>query len=140
MHLCTVGGLGLDRPLFLINTKALDIAGFSAFYQGLFKIWNFFNANKQAGSTLHWLLEEPLIYGSHLDLAGTITPALTRALLSLGVITLRQLVVDVEGPDLAQVEDVAVRLGMRSLQVVTHLLAGWRSALPPEELELHCLG
>ncbi|KAL7827968.1 hypothetical protein AOLI_G00311200 [Acnodon oligacanthus] len=66
------------------------------------------------------------------DLRGTITPALTRVLLSLGVTTLRQLV-DVTGPDLARVDDVAARLGTRSLRVVAQLLEGWRTVLSPEE-------
>ena len=128
----TVGGLGLDRALFLMSTKTLDIAGLPVFYRGLFKIWDFFKVNKQAGSALHWLLEEPLFNGARLDLAGTITPALTRVLLSSGVTTLRRLV-DVAGPDLTRVEDVAARLGMRSLRVVAQLLEGWRTALSPEE-------
>ena len=130
----TVGGLGLDRALFLMSTKTLDIAGLPVFYRGLFKIWDFFKVNKQAGSALHWLLEEPLFNGARLDLAGTITPALTRVLLSSGVTTLRRLV-DVAGPDLTRVEDVAARLGMRSLRVVAQLLEGWRTALSPEERE-----
>ncbi|KAL7840342.1 hypothetical protein AOLI_G00256650 [Acnodon oligacanthus] len=45
---------------------------------------------------------------------------------------LRQLV-DVARPDLARVEDVVARLGMRSLRVVAQLFEGWRSALSPEE-------
>ncbi|KAK3517201.1 hypothetical protein QTP70_001029 [Hemibagrus guttatus] len=40
--LCTVKGLGLDRALFLMDTKMLDISGLPMFYCGLFKIWNVF--------------------------------------------------------------------------------------------------
>ncbi|KAL7886939.1 hypothetical protein AOLI_G00046600 [Acnodon oligacanthus] len=85
-----------------------------------------------AGSSLHWLLDEPLFHGTRLDLGGTITPTLTRVLLSSGVTTLRQLL-DIAGPGLARVEDVPVRLGMRALRVVAQLLEGWRTALSPEE-------
>ncbi|KAK3552524.1 hypothetical protein QTP86_013309 [Hemibagrus guttatus] len=35
-----VGGLGLDRTLFLMDTKTLDVSGLPSFYRGLFKIWN----------------------------------------------------------------------------------------------------
>ncbi|XP_049341526.1 uncharacterized protein LOC125806062 [Astyanax mexicanus] len=86
------------------------------------------------GLSLHWLLEEPLLCGTRLDLAGTVTPALTRVLLSSGVTTLRH-VVDAAGPDFADEENMALRLGMRSLRLVARLLQGWKSAFSPEERE-----
>ncbi|KAK3531057.1 hypothetical protein QTP70_008761 [Hemibagrus guttatus] len=58
-----VGGLGLDRTLFLMDTKTLDVSGLLSFYRGLFKIWNCFRKRNKGCGTLHWLLEEPLIHG-----------------------------------------------------------------------------
>ncbi|KAK3571382.1 hypothetical protein QTP86_010419 [Hemibagrus guttatus] len=59
----TVKGLGLDRALFLMDTKMLDISGLPMFYRRLFKIWNVFKKQNKGYRTVHWLLEESLVYG-----------------------------------------------------------------------------
>ncbi|KAK3570639.1 hypothetical protein QTP86_024538 [Hemibagrus guttatus] len=71
--------------------------------------------------TLHWLMEEPLIHGGRLDISGVTVPALYRALISSRVVTLRELV-NIAGTDLSRAEDLAARLGLRSLRVVNQLL------------------
>ncbi|KAK3522499.1 hypothetical protein QTP86_016151 [Hemibagrus guttatus] len=128
----TVKGLGLDRALFLMDTKMLDISGLPMFYCGLFKIWNVFKKQNKGCRTVHWLLEEPLVYGGRLDISGVTVPALSRTLVSSGIVTLRELV-NVAGLDLSRAEDLAVRMGLRSQRVVNQLLHRWRSALTSEE-------
>ncbi|KAK3523094.1 hypothetical protein QTP86_014400, partial [Hemibagrus guttatus] len=81
-----VGGLGLDRTL---------------------------KRNKGCG-TLHWLLDEPLIHGGHLDISGVTAPALSRALLSSRVMTLRELV-NIAVTDLSRAGDLAAHLGKKDL-------------------------
>ncbi|KAK3507660.1 hypothetical protein QTP70_032579 [Hemibagrus guttatus] len=88
----TVKGLGLDRALFLMDTKMLDISGLPMFYRGLFKIWNVFKKQNKGCRSVHWLLEEPLVYGGRLDISGVTVPALSRTLVSSGIVTLRELV------------------------------------------------
>ncbi|KAK3568069.1 hypothetical protein QTP86_029707 [Hemibagrus guttatus] len=83
----TVKGLGLDRALFLMDTKMLDISGLPMFYRGLFKIWNVFKKQNKGCRTVHWLLEEPLVYGGRLDISGVTVPALSRTLVSSGIVT-----------------------------------------------------
>ncbi|KAK3569123.1 hypothetical protein QTP86_024496 [Hemibagrus guttatus] len=85
----TVKGLGLDRALFLMDTKMLDISGLPMFYCGLFKIWNVFKKQNKGYRTVHWLLEEPLVYGGRLDISGVTVPALSRTLVSSGIVMLR---------------------------------------------------
>ncbi|KAK3526114.1 hypothetical protein QTP70_015999, partial [Hemibagrus guttatus] len=128
----TVKGLGLDRALFLMDTKMLDISGLPMFYRGLFKIWNVFKKQNKGCRTVHWLLEEPLVYGGRLDISGVTVPALSRTLVSSGIVTLRELV-NVAGSDLSRAEDLAARMGLRSRRVVNQLLHCWRSALTSEE-------
>ncbi|KAK3524871.1 hypothetical protein QTP86_010601 [Hemibagrus guttatus] len=128
----TVKGLGLDRALFLMDTKMLDISGLPMFYRGLFKIWNVFKKQNKGYQTVHWLLEEPLVYGGRLDISGVTVPALSRTFVSSGIVTLRELV-NVAGSDLSRAEDLAARMGLRSLRVVNQLLHRWRSALTSEE-------
>ncbi|KAK3528245.1 hypothetical protein QTP86_027962, partial [Hemibagrus guttatus] len=127
-----VRGLGLDRTLFLMDTKTLDVSGLLSFYHGLFKIWNCFRKQNKGCGTLHWLLEEPLIHGGHLDISGVTAPALSRALISSRVVTLRELV-NIAGTDLSRAEDLAARLGLRSLRVVNQLLRRWRTVLISKE-------
>ncbi|KAK3549186.1 hypothetical protein QTP70_034096, partial [Hemibagrus guttatus] len=81
---------------------------------------------------LHWLLEEPLIHGRHLDISGVTAPALSRALISSRVVTLRELV-NIAGTDLSRAEDLAACLGLRSLRVVNQLLHRWRTVLTSKE-------
>ncbi|KAK3522473.1 hypothetical protein QTP86_013341 [Hemibagrus guttatus] len=128
----TVKGLGLDRALFLMDTKMLDISGLPMFYRGLFKIWNVFKKQNKGCRTAHWLLEEPLVYGGRLDISGVTVPAPSRTLVSSGIVTLRELV-NVAGSDLSRAEDLAARMGLRSQRVVHQLLHRWRSALTSEE-------
>ncbi|KAK3570656.1 hypothetical protein QTP86_024770 [Hemibagrus guttatus] len=128
----TVKGLGLDRALFLMDTKMLDISGLPMFYRGLFKIWNVFKKQNKGCRSVHWLLEEPLVYGGRLDISGVTVPALSRTLVSSGIVTLRELV-NVAGSDLSGAEDLAARMGLRSRRVVNQLLHRWRSALTSEE-------
>ncbi|KAK3557975.1 hypothetical protein QTP86_005636 [Hemibagrus guttatus] len=128
----TVKGLGLDRALFLMDTKMLDISGLPMFYRGLFKIWNVFKKQNKGYRTVHWLLEEPLVYGGRLDISGVTVPALSRTLIFSGIVTLRELV-NVAGSDLSRAEDLAARMGLRSQRVVNQLLHRWRSALTSEE-------
>ncbi|MCJ8750197.1 hypothetical protein PDJAM_G00259840 [Pangasius djambal] len=82
--------------------------------------------------TLHWLLEEPLIFGSRLDISSATTSTLSRALISAKIITLRELV-NVAGTDLSRGEDLAAHLGLRSLCVADQLVHRWRSTLTAEE-------
>ncbi|KAK3570108.1 hypothetical protein QTP86_011293, partial [Hemibagrus guttatus] len=95
-------------------------------------IWNVFKKQNKGYRTVHWLLEEPLVYGGRLDISGVTVPALSRTLVSSGIVTLRELV-NVTGSDLSRAEDLAARMGLRFLRVVNQLLHRWRSALTSEE-------
>ncbi|KAK3569358.1 hypothetical protein QTP86_026787, partial [Hemibagrus guttatus] len=103
-----------------------------SFYRGLFKIWNCFRKRNKGCGTLHWLLEEPLIHGGRLDISGVTAPALSRALISSRVVTLRELV-KITGTDLSRAEDLVACLGLRSLRVVKQLLRQWRTVLTSKE-------
>ncbi|KAK3510691.1 hypothetical protein QTP70_013634 [Hemibagrus guttatus] len=83
-------------------------------------------------AAIHWLLEEPLVYGGRLDISSVTVPALSRTLVSSGIVTLQELV-NVAGSDLSRAEDLAACMGLRSQRVVNQLLHRWRSALTSEE-------
>lgn len=110
----------MDSTLFLIDTAMPDISGLPIFYCGIFKIWNRFKKESKEYKTLHWLLEEPLVYGCCLDISSETSPTLSWALVSSGIVTLWQLV-EIAGTELSQVEDLAARIGLQSLHVTNQL-------------------
>lgn len=99
-----------------------------AFYQGIFKVFNHFSMQKENCLSLYWLLDDPLIHDTQLDVTSRTSPALTRALISTRTVTLRQLV-QLSGPDLTHSDHVATRLGVKSVRMIAQLLQRWRSAL-----------
>jgi len=69
---CTIlnqlGGLGLNRKLFLMDLKQLNTSGLLNFYSGLLKVWNLFKTERtEHHSALYWLLQEPVMYGTRLS-------------------------------------------------------------------------
>lgn len=119
----TVGGLVLDRTLFLMSTRMLD---YQIFVMDFLKFGTFFQKQNKGCRTLHWLLEQLLIYGWHLDISGVTAPIRSRVLVSSGIMTVRQLV-NIMGTDLS------VHMGLLSIHVVNKLLYRWRSTLTSEE-------
>ncbi len=66
---CTIlnklGRLGLDRTLFLMDLRQLNTSGLPSFYRGLFQVWNLFKKERTKHHTsLYWLLQEPVVYGT----------------------------------------------------------------------------
>ncbi|KAI4890368.1 hypothetical protein NFI96_029325 [Prochilodus magdalenae] len=129
----TVEGLGLDRALFLLDTRTLDFGGLPVFYKGLFKIWELFILHRESCSSLHWLLEEPLVHSARLDISSQTSHDLSRILITAGVTKLGQLM-GYAGPELTNAENFAAQLGMRSLRVAHQLLYKWSSALTSDDL------
>lgn len=82
--------------------------------------------------TLHWLLEDPLVYGGRLDISVGTVFTLSRALATTGIITLSQLV-EITGTELPQAEDLVAHLILWYLHVNTQLLCCWKSSLRAEE-------
>ncbi len=84
-------------------------------------------------SSLFWLLKEPLIYGSRLDIldaCGTMTAAFIKSkTITIGCL------VKVAGPRFGKAEDVAVLLGVKSIRIVTQVLQKLQSAFIVEELK-----
>ncbi|KAK3520856.1 hypothetical protein QTP70_034431 [Hemibagrus guttatus] len=82
---------------------------------------------------IHWLLEEPLVYGGRLDISGVTVPRTVQNTRLLGHC-------DAPGARerrgvrlVKRGEDLAARMGLRSRRVVNQLLHRWRSALTSEE-------
>ncbi|KAI4899661.1 hypothetical protein NFI96_033222 [Prochilodus magdalenae] len=128
----TVEGLGLDRALFLLDSRTLDFGGLPVFYKGLFKVWELFIVQRESCSSLYWLLEEPLVHSSRLDISSQTSHNLSRLLIAAGVTKLGQLV-GLAGPELTNAESFAAQLGLRSLRVARQILHKLSSALTGDE-------
>lgn len=84
MVLQSFGSLGMDRSLFWLNPKKMDLSKLPIFYRNVLKVWTMFTVQRPCRiSSLYWLLQEPLVCGSRMDitLEGPF-PALNGILLS----------------------------------------------------------
>lgn len=122
----TFGGLGLDKTLFWMNSTLMDLRKLPVFYRNSFKVWNIMRVNRSVNEkSLFWLLQEPLVYGSLLDLTQErLIPS--EVLLKAGLITLGDLL-KLTGPLFGNAEVVAQHLGLRSIRIVTSFLLKLRS-------------
>lgn len=78
--------------------------------------------------SLHWLLEEPVLFGSLLDCPVWGTTTLSRRLHAAQVFPLKR-VVELAGPRLDNPDGLAGQLGIRSTRVVGQLLDHWKRKL-----------
>lgn len=130
-------GLGLDKALYLMDPLKLDTSMLPIFYKNIFKVWSLFVVQGSEDShSLYWLLGEPLIYGSRLDLTdSSLFPGFSRLLIKHNVSTLSQLL-NVVGLDFKNEVALAQHLGIRSIRLVTQLLMKWQAALRTTEMDL----
>lgn len=69
--------MGLHASLFLMDFAFLDLTGLPSFYKSLFKVWRLFKHQwTESATSIFWLLVEPVIFGSHLDVSGNDMPGL----------------------------------------------------------------
>lgn len=51
-------GLGLDKPLFWVSPKMMNLSKLPVFYRNLFKVWTLFKTQRLWKTiSLHWLLQ-----------------------------------------------------------------------------------
>lgn len=128
----TVGGLGMDRSLFLMDSKRLDISKLPIFYKNLFKVWDLFNVRRLSlKPSLYWLLNEPLIYGKRLDFSFNAN-AMYDSFIKSRLLTFGQLV-GVAGRNFQNCQNVARVLNIRSVRIVRQLLEKCKASLTVEE-------
>nr|BAC82609.1 pol-like protein [Danio rerio] len=129
--------LGLEKSLFWTDPQKMDWSKLPIFYRNMFKVWSLFKVQRHGNaSSLFWLLQEPLIFGSRMDLSNQgILPSVNEILLNAGVVTVGHLF-KLAGPAFRNVEPVANRLGLRSKRIVAKLLEKWKSFFTPEEANM----
>lgn len=128
-----VGGMGLDIALFQMEYKQLGYSGLPAFYTSLFKVWGLFTHRWcDALSSLHWLFEEPIVFGARLDVSGVDMPGLTGLLCTKKAVQLRHIVYKAGG-DLQNAKAVASFLGIKSTRYVERFLCKLAGVLNLQE-------
>ena len=131
-----VGGLGLKKALFLVDSSQISREGVPPFYRGLLRVWSIMKVSRRTSAeSVHWLLEEPLVYGARLDCTTAALPHFSKILVKGKIITLRQLMA-MAGPALMDGRRVAEHLGMRSERIVGQMLGSCRKALSAEEWDM----
>ncbi|XP_035857019.1 uncharacterized protein LOC116037180 [Sander lucioperca] len=126
-------GCSLSDSLFLMDVRKLSVQTLPPFYRGVFTVWKLLVKERRLqGDSLHWLLQEPVVYGERLDYPCWAGSAITDAFCRARVLTLGT-VVDITGPKLDNAAALAAVLGVRSVRIITKLLDHWKNKLSRHE-------
>lgn len=117
-----------------LDPQRLKLCDCPVFYRNLFQVWSLFSTTKESSAlSLFWLLQEPLVLGSRLDLSHGMSFAISESSLrNVKVTTIGQLL-EIAGPGFNNVTATAERLGLKSCRIVAKALEYWRLALTEEE-------
>lgn len=100
-----------------------------AFYKSVFRVWNLLRKERrEQADSLYWILQEPVLWGTRLDLPSWAGQNLTTRLQTAGVVTLGQ-VVALTGPRMDDPSRLAAQLGLTSVRVTQKLLEHWKQRL-----------
>lgn len=117
----------------MVDSSQSSRDGVPPFYRGLLRVWSIMKVSRHTkAESVHWLLEEPLVYGAKLDCTTEAVPHFSKMLVKRKIITLRKLM-DMAGPTLMDGGQVAEHLGVRSKRIVGQMLESCRKALSAEE-------
>lgn len=131
-----VSNLGLDTALFQMDPRQLDLDGLTLFYKSLFRVWGLFRHQWVGDLTsVHWLLEEPVVLGSRFDVSCDDLPGLTSLLRKKCVLQLCH-VVEKAGCNLQNAQAFASFLGLRSIRYVKKFLEKLSGVLSFQEKHL----
>ncbi|KAF1378060.1 hypothetical protein PFLUV_G00185660 [Perca fluviatilis] len=126
-------GFGLTDSLFPMDARKLSVQFLPPFYRGVFTVWKLVVKERRLqGDSLHWLLQEPVVYGDQLDYPCWAGSAITDTFCRARVLTLGT-VVDITGHKLDNAAALAAVLGVRSVRIITKLLDYWKHKLTGHE-------
>ncbi|GAA6075551.1 NACHT, LRR and PYD domains-containing protein 3-like, partial [Tachysurus ichikawai] len=115
-----MGGMGLDCHLFLMDRKKLDLKGLTPFYKSVLKSWTLLNYCRDSNHTHPpWLKEEPLFFIPALEVDIHKSVSLRNALVAANIAKVGHLASE---DGWVSAETLAVKLGIRSVQVAQKLL------------------
>ena len=121
--------------LFLMKDKIVS-PSLPGFYKSVFKVWNLLKKEpRQQGDSLHWLLQEPVLYGTFLDHPPWAQVTLSRVVQVAGVATLGQ-VVELSGPGLEDPAGLAEKLRIKSKRTMERVLDHWRGRIREQDIFL----
>ncbi|KAI3369590.1 hypothetical protein L3Q82_024474, partial [Scortum barcoo] len=132
LTLRSVGGLGLQQSVFLMDFKTVNLFSLPVFYRGLFSMWKLLRRQRVRHESLFWLLQEPMAHGDLMSAPSWVGAAVAKDLRTAGISTLGALM-EYAGPDLQETAGLAAGLGWRSQRSVGRLLDHWRACLAGQE-------
>lgn len=128
--------MGLDLPLFLMDSSKLNSFLLPGFYKSVFSVWTLLRKERQQqAESLHWLLQEPVLFGSLLECPVWGATTWSRLLHTARVFCLGR-VVEMTGPRLDDPVELSACLGTRSVRVVGQLLSNWKHKLGEHQCSL----
>ncbi len=124
----SVGGLGLQESVFLMDFKTVSFLSIPVFSPLLWR-------KRVRHESLLWLPQEPLGHGGLLSAPSWAGAAVAGALRTAGISSLGAML-EYTGPDLQETAGFAAGLGWSSQRIVGQLLDHWRSCLTGQERHL----
>jgi len=123
-----VGWLNLDRHLFLMNLKEMDLSGLPPFYASVLNAWQIFTVKREFSETqIFWGLEEPLIFNSHIPSAILESRTVRASLVRAGVHKICHLR---SNDQWITAEELALKTGIHSVRILQKLLAEIQVSFP----------
>ncbi|CAG06636.1 unnamed protein product [Tetraodon nigroviridis] len=97
--------------------------------ESVFKVWGMIKKERQEQvDSAYWLQQEPVLWGTKLDLPNWMSETITGRMKTTGIGNLGQ-VVALTGPQMDNPSGLAAQLGVNSLRIVQILLDHWKSKL-----------
>lgn len=114
------GGLGLDKHLFLMKLKDMNLSGITPFYRTMFHVWrNVLKVDRDRSSSIHWAPEEPLFFNNMIQTRLLSSVSVRACLLRNGIVKLGHLM-DKDG--WKSVENIKEVTGLRSQRLVSKMM------------------
>ena len=86
------GRPGLDRHLFSLSLRAVDLGGLTPLYSAAVEAWQLFSFSRDSGAAPSvWIFEEPLFFNPAFPSLSQVSGALRVGLLKIGISKVRHL-------------------------------------------------
>jgi len=120
------GRMGLDKQLFTITLKRTSLGGLNPFYINLLDLWQLFSVSREWSKPGPWLFNESLFFNSLFPVEILNSETIRSNLISAGISMFRNLR---KGNGWIETEELAQKVGFRSVRLVNRLLEDLEAAL-----------
>lgn len=132
VFLRAVGRLGLDKHLFSLQLKLVDLQGLPPFYSAVVEAWGLFSISRDCATPSAWTFDESLFFNPAFPSLDQISGTVRGRLLERGISKLCHLR---RGVDWVSAEELAEMAEIRSVRLAMQILERLRSDLSPSVVD-----